>query len=431
MKKINYLYFVSALFFVIIISRATMTYAWSNGYLVGTHELDPGWGQHPVPVYQQYYTMAVGPNTLRRYYGTHDWIAESALKLLYNIRPDNEFLGRLQNYNDPDNLIFYYLYGTEIPDLESGVPSYFQTRCGNRYEPQFQSHKTLVNSHNRLYFFENGDIKEDSACQAANALYYEIQEAFKIKDCQLAATFIGALMHVIADATFYYHVLEGINVGRPEYQTHVLHVTFRTWSDVNFDRNNEFFNLDEVINKLTVMDQFSPYFATLWAGLNTRFGSFLYKDAEFLLNNAPTTISHHYWTLIEGYWSEYSQENTWTHSMRPSTADDFQAYFDTVEHNLNQAVYYCAATLNYIINNAGYTDCQCSGENPPQEQNPPSGDGDRDRVGIPLATSEFSALLFFNAVGLASTAIAFTMMKLIEKVLQEGKSLKSLVKIFN
>ncbi len=68
--------------------------------------------------------------------------------------------------------------------------------------------------------------------------------------------------------------------------------------------------------------------------------------------------------------------------MRPSVpSSSAKKYFDTVEHNLNQAVYYCATVLNYILNMAGYTDCDCglsSGQNP----NPPLPDGVKDKTAV-------------------------------------------------
>ena len=39
---------------------------------------------------------------------------------------------------------------------------------------------------------------------------------------------------------------------------------------------------------------------------------------------------------------------------------DKKDYFDTVSHNLNTAVYYCAAAMNYVIT-TGYNGCY-SGE---------------------------------------------------------------------
>ncbi|MHA2131324.1 MAG: hypothetical protein ACW99L_15275, partial [Promethearchaeota archaeon] len=183
-----------------------------------------------------------------------------------------------------------------------------------------------------------------------------------------------------------------------------------------------FFNLAEATGKMTAADMFNPYQATLLAGKNTRFGSLLYQDAEFLLYSDPNATDHKFWTDVEGSWTDYPQEHTWTQSMRPSTPyTSVKKYFDTVEHNLNQAVYYCATVLNYVLNFAGYTECEdCGSGSGGQNPNPPEPDGQQDAVrdGLQLTLDQFEGLFYFNFMGLMATAISIALLNKVE-ILEE------------
>ena len=145
-----------------------------------------------------------------------------------------------------------------------------------------------------------------------------------------------------------------------------------------------------------------------------------------MLTNAPITGSRQYWVWVDGYWNSYTQQHTWKYSDRPAS-DPAKLYFDTVEHNLNMAVYYCARALNYVITYGGYTDCGCSGENPPPGgETPPVGDDVKDKEGIKLALDETQALMIFSFVGLAASMLALTLQKFLVKLIEKGIPLKYL-----
>ncbi|GAH48697.1 unnamed protein product, partial [marine sediment metagenome] len=278
----------------LLLSISTGVFAWRNGlHTIGTSHGTVG--SKPISLYKGDYTKAIAADTMRDYYGSHDWIAESALELLYNLRSSHGFLSQLWDINNPDNLRFYYLYATELPDSFL-LPSTFTTRCGFKFELK---HFLTATAHNRLRFYDDPSsqfykqLQDDSACQSANSLYNQIVLAFEDNDCQRAAAFIGALMHVISDATYYPHMLA--DARSLEYEYHVMHVTFKTWTDVRGVRSNEFFNLAEAKGKLTAADMFNPYQATLLAGKNTRFGCLIYQDAEFLDLCAPSTLDRQCW----------------------------------------------------------------------------------------------------------------------------------------
>lgn len=76
--------------------------------------------------------------------------------------------------------------------------------------------------------------------------------------------------------------------------------------------------------------------------------------------------------------------------------------------------------LNYVLDHGGFTDCGCSGENPPPETNPDGGEKVADKESAAVPVDEFAVLFFFSFAGLASTAFALSMLaalKALEKYL--------------
>jgi hypothetical protein len=163
----------------------------------------------------------------------------------------------------------------------------------------------------------------------------------------------------------------------------------------------------------------SPYLATVLAGSDTYYGSTSAgsREADFLLQNNPSKADHKFWDQVDPstYWDpirpDYSQEHDWTHADRPTNQPVIgpAAYFNTLEHNLNTAIYYCAHTINYILNKVAYNGCECSGENPPGGQEPDPGQKEDVKEGVRVAVDEFQSLFVLGAIGLASTMITLTL----------------------
>ncbi|MFX1570874.1 MAG: hypothetical protein ACFFCV_21250 [Promethearchaeota archaeon] len=100
---------------------------------------------------------------------------------------------------------------------------------------------------------------------------------------------------------------------------------------------------------------------------------------------------------------------------RPTTIGyDATKYFHTIEHNLNMAVYYCANVLNYILNHAGYTDCDCGSGSGGQYPPDPTGQKDAVKEGLGLSVNQLEALFYFNFMGLMATAIALSLISKVE-----------------
>lgn len=434
MKKINYYYVACTLAFFALLMSSPVSKAWPNQYhdsLAHTHRST---GTYISEYRNDYFD---NPNIVKNYYSTHDWIAESALGLLYNVKTD-DFLTKLYDFND---LRFWYLFGTELPDSR-GISPDFETDCGL----SFDRYDFLSSLHNYLYFGDEttSDKPPDAAAQVAqNDVYPRIKEALEErKDCQEAALFMGYLMHIVADTTYYGHVTVGASLHATFY-AHMDHVTHRTWHVANGDRTNEFFNIAEATAKVTSANlnshtYVSPYLATRMAGIDTFFGSMgappYYQTAIWMLGNAPYSTpvpNHRFWNNVKPGVNfdvpkpNYFLEDTWTHADRPITKPQIgeAAYFNTLEHNLNTAIYYCALALNWVLDNVDYTDCLCSGENPPRDDGQQSGDnepvGEETIDRLKVAMDEFESLLFFSFAGLASSLITLALSKVLLKQVEK------------
>ena len=105
--------------------------------------------------------------------------------------------------------------------------------------------------------------------------------------------------------------------------------------------------------------------AVYYTGLDVRYGnsyqmSFTttqYKDADWLDANAPRTDTDF------AHWDLNNVIQNWDADDRPTQPQDRKDYFDTVEHNLNVAVYYCASAINFLISE--YSGCGCDGPKKP------------------------------------------------------------------
>ena len=239
MKKIYYIYLLSGLFFVTILSTSTLSQGWSNGQnMVGA--------VNPInePIYIQLYHTDYDtyiPGTRNTYYGTHDWIAESVLELLYLYNPGNSFITSLKN--NEDYMKMYYLVGTEYPDMQPRYNFELVTRCG--FVIELTSSSEAPSSKIRWDSI-SGIPTIDYLGTGVQLMYQQIQQAFLARDCQRAAFYLGALMHYIGDASYYGHMIDGVE-WRVIYQ-HISYITEKLW----YARTStDFFLTDEAKARLT------------------------------------------------------------------------------------------------------------------------------------------------------------------------------------
>lgn len=240
-------------------------------------------------------------------------------------------------------------------------------------------------------------------------LFQEINYAFERGDCQAVAAYLGAMMHVITDATFYAHLFSDVRF-ETEYASHALYTTYKKWSEGTrrYPIGNEFFTVTEARNSITVLDTGSPYIATALASKDTRFGWFPdnpngFQTARWMSEREA------YWDSVKGHVGVYyGNQLTWTYSDRPDSNNDITKYFNTIEHNLNTAIIYSAAALNFVLEYGIYTDCSCIGDWPGQDDG--QGQGQRDRTDLKVQVDEFTGLFFFNIAGLFATGVALALL---------------------
>lgn len=343
-------------------------------------------------------------------FGTHDWIAESALEVLFQKLTGSEvgyeFIKDLKNNND--NYKNFFLTGTEIPDRRVNDKIIFsiKTKCGAI------SHEKITTNQHKLRFtgarLRSGfDSQYKSLCIEADRMGKAVIEAFRKNDCQKAAFFLGCMAHYIADATFYSHLIDNLN-HHVSFLSKVLKITKNTYSTSYLKRQNEFFNIIESYDSFHSNVKKKPYDSAYLAGLDTRYGnsylrsftSTLYENAEWLDLYAPSGSNPQFWTL-----SSYTPAN------RP-TSGNAKKYFDTVEHNLDTAVYYCAAAINFIKDNYKGKDCNSNGD----QYNPidPLGGGVGDKVGVRV--KQYTFLFFWQFLGMMSTLTALTVLKQLKAI---------------
>ena len=121
-------------------------------------------------------------------YGTHDWIAEEALKML----PEDE-----RNWVD----LRLYLLGTEAPDNQKIARRVLGKQAASCYGDPFQHH---------AYFDDTegaGELIDDAACVRSQEEYLKAREALVSGDHEKASFFLGAMSHYLADLAAWPHVM--------------------------------------------------------------------------------------------------------------------------------------------------------------------------------------------------------------------------------
>jgi len=355
---------VFSLIIIFALMTPDMSYAFKNN---GPRSSSKGYAQ-TISNYIVDYKHANG----KKYYGTHDWLAERALKVLYynldNIYlSDNakDFIRKLYDFSNPLELRYYYLLGSEAPDEAVSYHSIKFTDClGKPYGTfnvgaNWKDHLGNIikyGSHSKLHF-TNGNCDDDSLSSIAEYHYQCAVEAFRIRDCQKAAFFLGAVAHGIADAVCYPHLLaptdfeptlgvtgDDINSHRISWINRINYLTYKKESL----GNGEFFSLSEVQQNIL-----KPIRLVSAKALSKAAGYYLiqrnyHKELwEKFQNNREDYFPANKNELLD--WDQ----NTWNDFNLEQTD-----YFSKVQEILNVAVLHIARTL--IIASTNYFDCECN-----------------------------------------------------------------------
>ncbi len=425
MKKIKYFYMVSFLLFLAIMSCAENYYpevaAWRNQRKGRGYSYAQSWWN-----YKEDYLL----NNGLKHYGTHDWIAESALQILYE-KCYNQFIEAL--YINTNDLKWWYLLGTEVPDSRLSYQVYLLTRCQNWVTNVIGG----VYSDHRLRF-ETFDSEPTGALLSyVDNVAGLVGESFSWRDCQRAAYLLGVMCHLIADASYYPHVKNIQEDGALHDIRYASCVQMLTNTIYPLRTTTDFFS--DIGVDLSVgfpLDHKElPSLAVREAARITRWGTSYYLDAadmHYLFY--PKT---EYWPLLPGSTVDidYEKINTWTMVTRAQINLDTTAkrYFDTVGHSLYLAIYHAAAAMNYLID-IYYIDCDCTGQQ--------GEDGQMEREIEPMGErideaaslkTELELFDFMGAFGVVMTLAAISIVKKLNELakLHDIKSLEKLLSPIN
>ena len=146
--------------------------------------------------------------------------------------------------------------------------------------------------------------------------------AFRLKDCQAAATFMGAMVHLITDATMYNHLLPGVP-HMQSLESLVERLTFRKWGrdgtrEIEPPGITEFFSVKQAKNRITQVTTKDPQLHAMIAGRDTRFGydNGYYPTGVFnalKMSQVHTTLPvREFWDNIRGpIGASLASLNTW------------------------------------------------------------------------------------------------------------------------
>jgi len=235
------------------------------------------------------------------HYSTHDWVAEAALDALVKVDPGN------WNWLVERKSIF--LVGTEAPDSSDVSMTLDGTAVTGFHDMTY--HHIYFNDDNTIY------NNEDDAGVRAKWCGDSADVAMDAQKRDLAAFYLGAMTHYIADLGSFAHVIDGVDTS--------THNSFEGYVDTrtnDHDNRQEFFT----ISSFTVTSK-TPYNAAKELGWDT------YKD--------PTTAHGAQW-LWDNLFSDWKQ----TFATRTADTQSHQDYYNRVEQNLNTAIAACAAAMN-------------------------------------------------------------------------------------
>lgn len=346
-------------------------------------------------------------------YGTHDYIADYALNYIskyISIPADKlQFLHYIRDNKYAMN--DYFLAGSDMPDAirlrdTKNILIYyqFQTRCGNWFRSAVDM-AGFRNIDHQLRFDSNGNCISGSLKplveHLANKLYY----AFNLRDGQLAAYYLGAICHCIADATFYTHLIDGISDWR-KYADNVQFLTKeRYWQHVEL--SSSFFEpgyADDYFTTYAVKRD--PDTCVVMAGRETMFGGYYLESRSWIYFQASEMSVYNpgrandAWGWAKNYLNK--PINYWKRTeFNKIDVTPYNKYFDTVQFNINTAIYFCMSMMAKVVDYYQSVECDSS-EGDYGGQTPSLGDkqADANQQKIQQKLDEYRAFFAFSLVGM-------------------------------
>ena len=247
-------------------------------------------------------------------YGTHDWIAEAALDALVAAQAST-----WSWLNERETI---YLLGTEAPD-NSGISITLDGTAVTGFGDTTWHH---------IYYNEDGSIaaNEDDSGLRAKACG-DLADSYIVDNkLDLAAFYLGAMTHYIADLSVFCHVAPN-NVAPHNVDFDLHHTDYESYV---YTRTNAHDNREEFfkISSFSIGSK-TPYQAATENGWDT------YKDP------APSEA-----TTRDAKWLHDNFFASWASSYanRASESAIRQSYYNRVEDSLNNGIQACAAAMNNI-----------------------------------------------------------------------------------
>lgn len=340
-------------------TTVTESEAWLNGSRLGHTSATAG------DVYT-YYSDYLQPHfypTTASYYGTHDWVGECAIDILYTNYPSSEFIKML--YFNTNLLKIYFLLGTEVPDTYA-AGTYRTVDTGIiQFTKQWLLNRKCLTSDHSARFQENGIVQSAMATRASNCVKEAKTLLVQYKDCQGAAFLLGVACHYIADAVFYPHLDSSIDTGQgTEVKNGVIKTTTRKvvdwfYNDGILGFEDPFFTHDEAKIEfgLHKPKYESGYIAVQYAGYDVWAGESIPVQGhdipgfQMVSHKNVAWISVNYmnslrliWVSDFKVWKEY-REDIWENYNQGSNQRE---YLKAINHHLNVGVYYTASVINGV-----------------------------------------------------------------------------------
>ncbi len=138
-------------------------------------------------------------------YGTHDWIADRAIFILYNQFPNDLLISSIRH--NINHMRVYYLYGTELPDHMTNpfksikITTDYGTTLTE--EDFYKSHSVIMLPNGCISKRRRGLFKSAELIEKVYNKNINLR-----KDFQVASLYLGFISHLIGDACYIHHVYE-------------------------------------------------------------------------------------------------------------------------------------------------------------------------------------------------------------------------------
>ncbi|MFX0010024.1 MAG: hypothetical protein ACFE9R_06900 [Candidatus Hermodarchaeota archaeon] len=377
--------------------------------------------------YSDYLPPHIFPTTAS-YYGTHDWIGECAIDILYSNYPTSEFIKML--YFNTNLLKMFFLLGTEVPD-SIAARNYRTVDTGiTQFTKQWLLNKGChTNDHSARFTTEGTMINTPMGTKASNCVKEARKLLTQYQDCQGAAFLLGVACHYIADAAFYPHLDSKIDTSQgSEVKNGVIKTTTRKvadwfYKDGMLSFEDPFFTHDEAKIEFGIdkPNYDSGYIAVQYAGYDVWAGKAItiqgnyvpgfelvsHKNIEWISQNYMNDLRL-IWVSDFKDWKEY-KEDFWDNYAQGSNR---RAYLKAISHHLNVGVYYTAAVINNVKDS--FSGCR---EKYSDEY------GDRIQQVQNEVIGAYSFLFLFSWIGPFATIVTVTKVALGPSIEEMGSSL--------